>query len=75
MTSSYGALPPHFLDDRIESKRETRDARQIAMAIATCPELIAAIEAGLEYNPPPGMMGPSKAQYIRQKIQEIIARG
>ena len=75
MTSSYGALPPHFLDDRIEGKRETKNAFQIAVEIATSPEIIAAIEEGLEYNPPPGMMGPSKAQYIRQKIQEIIARG
>ena len=65
-------LPPHWLDEVIESKLSTGDAKQIAEAVTRSKEFLAAIEAGLKDKPPRGVVGPSYAQIIRRKIQAVI---
>lgn len=67
------ALPPHWLDDVIESALDTGDAEQIAAAIAHSEKFLDAIRVGLQKKPTPGVMAPTYAQNIRREIQQVIA--
>ena len=71
--NEVSALPPHWLDEVIESVLATNSPAQIAQAIAKDERLLTAIEKGLKSKPQPGIMGPSHAQIVRSSLQDVMA--
>lgn len=68
------ALAPHWLDSVIEGVIRENNPDAVARAIAHSDRFLGAIRDGIERarNAPPGMMGPTHAQYIRQAVQEAV---
>jgi hypothetical protein len=69
------ALPPQWLDAVIDSVILKNDANAIARAVAHSDRFMAAIQQGIQNakSAPPGMPGPTHAQFIREAIQEAVA--
>lgn len=67
-------LPPHWIDNVVESVIRENNAQAIARAVTHSPKFLAAIEEGIRNAnaATPGKPGPSHAQYVRQAILEAI---
>jgi hypothetical protein len=62
-------MPPHWLDDVIKDAVDSGDPEAIAQAVADSDRFQRAIKSGLEAsNARPDVIGPGRAQYVRQAI-------
>lgn len=68
-------IEPKWLDKLIDvTMAAGGDAIAIAQAIATAPQFLTAIEAGLKTTIKPGVIGPNPSQIVAIAIKDSLTR-